>query len=183
MDAKAAEERQNHLNLSTHAMYFIDAEGRATRLGAQVFARSEQASPEIAQQLYQILPDRSFEVGGKKCFALCCGEINLLAGRDDVQFRFGEAAPAIAAADIVLNPTHDRMGNAGTVLAKREFLSSLGNRSRAYVSASNWNLKTRSGAQRQDSRTLHSVFVNGNELEMSRVAHSADRYEYREAQI
>jgi hypothetical protein len=154
------------------------------RLGAQIFTRSDQTSPKISKQLCQALSNRSFSVDGKQCFALCCGELNCLAGRDKVEFRFSETAPHLTKADIILNPTHDRMGNAGTVLAKRRFLSSPeGNRSRAYVSSSNWNLSTRAGAQRQDSRTWHSAFVNGAELKMNRIASSSNEYEYREVTI
>src|SRR5438105_1894249 len=42
-------------------------------------------------------------------------------------------APAV----MILNPTHTRMGNCGTVRAWREYLSSGG---RVYVSASNWDV-------------------------------------------
>jgi hypothetical protein len=55
---------------------------------------------------------------------------------------------------MILNPTHSRMGNCGSVQAWRQFLSRDG---RIYLSASNWDLT----AGQRPSPTLHSFWHNG----------------------
>ena len=54
---------------------------------------------------------------------MLCGELNIVRGRDGARFIDDKAAKAIMTADIVINPTHDRMSNAGTLHAKRRLLS------------------------------------------------------------
>jgi hypothetical protein len=55
---------------------------------------------------------------------------------------------------MILNPTHTRMGNCGTVKAWREYLSSGG---RVYMSASSWDILK---GQRQSDR-LQSLWHDG----------------------
>jgi hypothetical protein len=186
-DQAAASEKSAHPNRSLHAMYAITSAG-TRRLGSQVFVnsaevqgKSEFREAELREQFNEALPNRKFAVGNHSCMAICCGEINLLQGRNDVTVRWPEVIESLKSVEIIVNPTHDRMGNAGTLIAKRQFVSgSLDQQSRCYVSVSNWNLITRSGAQKSNSPTLHTVFVGGKSVRMERISFGPD-HEYREA--
>jgi hypothetical protein len=76
-----------------------------------------------------------------------------------------------------VNATHDRMGNAGTLKAKRAWISQGG---RAYLSASNWNTAR---GQNRSARTLHSVFRDGQEVGQVNNTEQNTNYEYRECCI
>ena len=108
------------------------------------------------------LPERSFDFLDRKVILLTCGEINLMQGRTNVHFHCStpdEVRDAVRAKGVlILNPTHTRMGNGGTIKAKRRFLSEEG---RVYVSTSNWDVcpKKKKRAQ-HPSPTLHSVWHN-----------------------
>lgn len=69
-------------------------------------------------------------------FALVYGELNVIQGRYHPPYR----SAVDKAAMIVINPTHDRMSNAGTLDAKRRLLSRSfeDGRNRVYVSCSSW---------------------------------------------
>lgn len=77
---------------------------------------------------------RSFNVKGKNCLVLQCGEINIIKNlqkegnrpifrhyqRKDLEERFYNL---INSSDIILNPIHTPMGNQGKMKKRREFLS------------------------------------------------------------
>lgn len=112
----------------THNMIVIHPNGDIQELGCQCFITSEELNdkklgPARIKSLEDTLEQRIFYVGVQKCIALCCGELNILKGRDNVQNRSQKLAALLKECDVVLNPTHDLMGNAGTVIKKREFLS------------------------------------------------------------
>jgi hypothetical protein len=94
-----------------------------------------------------------------------CGEVTLVAGRPDVHFRLAGTPKKLVNAvqgknALILNPTHDRMGNCGTLKQWRKFLSRNG---ATYVSTSNWCV---SGKRKQKpSPTLHSVWHDGKSRE------------------
>lgn len=109
-----------------HAMWAVTGEGLVQRFGTQVFAQAvdvRDASSPQRRQFAKRLPDRIAALGAFNIFALCCGEINIVQRRQAPRFVCDAAEAAILGADIVINPTHDRMSNAGTLHAKRCLLS------------------------------------------------------------
>ena len=110
-----------------HCLYVILPGGQTKRLGRQVFAESGELKGDggarLLTKLEEELKRRTFTFRNKVVVTLACGEINILRGRDKVETRSPGCGRIILGADIVANPTHDRMGNAGTLLAKRKFLS------------------------------------------------------------
>lgn len=165
--------------LSEHCMFAWTRDGGLMRLGRQYVITSDQARGSmdtLVRELEEQLPDRVVEFRGRRFGALICGEINVIRGRNDPQALTPGIDNWMRALDIVVNPTHDRMGNYGTVKAKRRWISSGG---RAYISASNWH----SGkGQRRGADTLHSVFVEGSDVSRA-VQDQRETYEYREARI
>lgn len=140
-------------------VYFRIAEGRAARMGEQFFSTREESNDEsLLRGLTDALPERSFNFGQRDALLLNCGEVMVVHGRNHVQFY--RTVPQVlqdavrARAVMILNPTHTRMGNCGTVKAWRKYLSSGG---RVYVSASNWD----SHNGQHPSDTLHSLWHDG----------------------
>jgi hypothetical protein len=140
-------------------VYFRIANGHALRMGKQFFSTREDTEDESGPRgLADALPERSFSFRHRDALLLNCGEVMVVHGRESVAFywsmpevlREAVRAPAV----MILNPTHTRMGNCGTVKAWRKYLSS---GRRIYVSASNWDV---ANGQRQ-SDTLHSLWHNG----------------------
>jgi hypothetical protein len=137
------------------------ADGKKCRMGEQFFstrADTDNVNHPGLCNLANALPHRSFPFAHRDALLLVCGEVMVVSGRNQVGFhrsvphvlRNAVRAPTV----MILNPTHTRMGNCGTIQAWRTYLSSGG---RLYVSASNWDLS--SGQQR--SATLHSLWHNG----------------------
>jgi hypothetical protein len=140
-------------------IYFRIADGHAFRMGKQFFSTRDEADHEVHPRgLADALPDRSFTFCQRDTILLNCGEVMVVQGRNHVEFYW--SVPQVlqdavrAPAVIILNPTHTRMGNCGTVKAWRKYLSSDG---RVYLSASNWDVLN---GQRQ-SDTLHSLWHDG----------------------
>ncbi len=145
--------------ISPVPVYFRIADGHAVGMGEQFFStREESEDQDLARGLGDALPERSFAFGQRDALLLNCGEVMVVQGRDQVGFHWSvpqELRDAVRApAAMILNPTHTRMGNCGSVKAWREYLSSGG---RVYVSASNWDVLN---GQRQ-SDTLHSLWHDG----------------------
>jgi hypothetical protein len=168
---------------------FILRRGKIKPLGGQMFGESSEvmgagpAALDLRKRFENELTNRLFKVKGKSAVVLCCGEINILRGRNTVRCESETCEHILDAADIVLNPTHDRMGNAGTLRAKRKFLSrKIGGRKRLYVSSSNWNTAKR---QKQTAPTLHDYFFAADQLQIGTqiAVHSYPDYEYRQAAI
>jgi hypothetical protein len=155
--------------LSDHALYAIFPDGSWVRMGRQVFAKREET---IGKQQWRVslfidrLERRMITVQAWRLFVLGCGEINAVIGSAQARFIDPHIGEALRSADVIINPTHDRMGRAGLLDAKRRFLSQPGegNEVRAYVSCSNWNLCTDSGVPQYPSATIHSCYVNGQPL-------------------
>jgi hypothetical protein len=175
---------------SDHVMYLIGPKGLNHKLGRQIFASSDQLNEDKANErllkFAACLPNRSVKVRNHELFALCCGELNILKGRNQVVCRSPAVASAIDSADIIVNPTHDLMGNAGTLIAKREYLSrKIEGRDRVYISSSNWDHAGKYGdgrqrkKQTQPSHTLQTVFMNGREKKCTEPSESGEGYEYR----
>ncbi len=140
-------------------VYFRIAGGRALRMGEQFFStRAETEDESGPRGLAHALPERSFKFCQRDALLLNCGEVMVVRGRNHVEFYW--SVPQVlqnavrAPRVMILNPTHTRMGNCGTVKAWREYLSNDG---RVYVSASNWDVLN--GQQQSD--TLHSFWHDG----------------------
>jgi hypothetical protein len=155
--------------LSQHALYVVQPNGSIIRLGRQIFAKREETIGAEAWRV-SLLAERAsrrlVEIDGRRAFVLGCGEINAVLGRADPRFIDPVIGKAITSADIVLNPTHDRMGRAGLLDAKRRFLSQhrTARGEGVYVSCSNWNRCTESGVAQRPSGTLHTCYVNGTPI-------------------
>ena len=129
-------------DLESHAMWAVTGDGQRHRFGQQQFARRSEvdhAARDSVARFERSLLARSIALGEWNVFALICGEINIVEGRVDPRYVSASAEVAIMATDVVINPTHDRMGNVGTLDAKRKLLSSTSDdeRNRVYVSCSN----------------------------------------------
>lgn len=169
---------------ATHAMWAIDRRGMLQRCGAQMFAHAADVRRFVSTARAQFIeqrPDRVFDVGGFIVFPMICGEINVVLGREEPRFAFVEAGEAIMASDIVINPTHDRMSNAGTLHAKRVFLSAQApdGRDRVYVSCSNWEACDLNGRVQYPSPTLHTVYRSGKPLDYAEAADGTFGLVYR----
>lgn len=168
----------------SHAMWAVDGDGAPHRFGRQAFStmkEATQANGKPLARLHRQLPDRVIGVGGYSVFALVCGELNLVRGRETLSFVDAEAGAALLAADIVVNPTHDRMSNAGTLDAKRRFLSQphADGRARAYVSCSNWEACGLNGRVQHPFPTLHTVYLAGVPVAYEELADGAFGFVYR----
>jgi len=160
-------------NAGSHKMYVISPNKEIIALGTQFFATSSQLDAKIQGKILlstfeEHFGNRTFFIGKHKAVALCCGELNVLKGRDTISCRSEFIKKTIFDADVVVNPTHDCMANYGTVNAKRRYLSEKVNgRNRCYISSSNWNTSkpapTKKGVKSQSSScdSLHSVYLNG----------------------
>lgn len=167
-----------------HALWCVRPNGDAHRLGPQVFATSRDArrnDNKLASQLCAQLPERMVAVKQWSVLTLCCGELNLIHGRNQPRWVHSEAGERASAADIIVNPTHDRMGNAGTLDAKRRFLSRPADgRNRLYVSCSNWEAwGDETGRVQYPSPTLHTVYRSGEPLPYDEYADGSFGFVYR----
>jgi len=172
-------------SLESHAMWAVTGDGQRHRFGQQQFARRGEVD-DIARdsiaKFESALPARSVALGNWNVFALICGEINIIEGRVDPRYVSAAAEEAIMAADVVINPTHDRMGNAGTLDAKRRLLSRTSDdeRNRVYVSCSNWEVCGDSKGRTQNvTETLHTVYAAGEKVAGEQLADGAFGFVYR----
>ena len=169
----------------THAMWAVRSDGSLYRFGAQAFARSSELADPGRRDLARFeaeLPQRTLALPNWNVFALVCGELNIVQGRGDPRYRSTAARAAIMAADLVINPTHDRMSNAGTLDAKRRLLSapSEDGRNRVYVSCSNWEACGNSkGRVQYPSETLHTVYAAGEPVRAEEHADGSFGFVYR----
>jgi len=136
--------------------------GRLFCMGQQFFIDREETDNEPWRLtcLVNALPKRSFRFCGRKALLLVCGEVTVVQGRTRVHFHCAASQELRAAIQaersLILNPTHTRMGNSGTIKAWRRFLSK---GDRVYLSASNWGV---AGSRKQrPSPTLHSLWHGG----------------------
>ena len=168
---------------SGNPLFLIEPGGKVSKLATQCVACANDFSalenPSVPRNANVLtcfnnqLSNRIFTVNNIKCSCLLCGEINFFAyskkNNPCVQSRFGTFSKHYDAVQLIVNPTHDRMGDHGGLLtAKRKYLSRpLNGRKRCYVSASNWDAKKLSAqghrySQRPDANNLHTVYVADN---------------------
>ena len=176
--------RMKQRQLRQHAMWALFGGGDTYQFGRQAFATMAEASEASGASLGYLLKRldrRHLRLGDYSVFAMLCGELNIVRGRDNAAFIDDHAAKAIMAADIVINPTHDRMSNAGTLHAKRRLLSQPhpDERPRAYVSVSNWEACGLNGRVQSPSPTLHTVYVSGEPIACEELADGAFGFVYR----
>lgn len=163
----------------SHAMWAVLQPGcRLHRFGNQAFRTADESRSNWRQCMLKFrrhVGARTVEAMGQRLFALCCGEINVVVGRHDPRFVCAFAERAVMSADIIVNPTHDRMGNGGTLRAKRSFLSrQRDGRDRVYVSCSNWDVSGKNRGVQQPSLTLHTVYRSGLPLKYDEIADGSD---------
>lgn len=171
-----------------HAMWAVHGSGDVHRFGRQAFATSAEVrhkSGAALSYLVNRLGDRIVKAGDFSAFAMMCGELNVVHGRDAPRFVDDGARQAIMAADLVINPTHDRMSNAGTLHAKRVLMSQphSDGRPRAYVSCSNWEACGLNGRVQKPSPTLHTAYVSGQPQPYEELADGAFGFVYRRWQL
>jgi hypothetical protein len=174
--------------LSDHCLFAWTRDGGMMRMGPQYFATSEEAHDNLTTIVAAFgdnLAQREIEFRGLQFGALICGEINALRGRNNPAAWTPEIEKWLCGLHVVVNPTHDRMDNAGTLKAKRKCISKDG---RVYLSSSNWNTakKLNNGntvQQKREAPTLHSVFRDGQEVAQVNKGSRNANYEYREACI
>lgn len=168
---------------SKGAISFRIKDGRRFRMGKQFYATRDDTNkhPVWLTALAAALPERRFHFSGRPVLLLVCGEVMVVQGRHSPHFH--RSAPpklrdAVRAEHVlILNPTHTRMGNSGTIQAWRRFLSEKG---RVYVSASNWRVsKDKKGRRQKPSPTLHSLWYDGKPCKLS-FQTQGDCYCYRE---
>ena len=162
-------------DIGSHCLYLINRKNEVQKLGPQIFKQSMdvkgKSKPIYTEAFHKILKKRTFRINSSQVVVLCCGEINVITGRDNINFISKESKELLQSCDIVLNPTHDCMANYGTLKAKRKFLSKLNKGYSIYVNSSNWNTnkKSKSGSirkQSQDNSFIQNVYQNGKKLEM-----------------
>lgn len=180
--------REKQQQVRQHAMWAIFGSGETYRFGRQAFATMAQArhpSGAAIAYLRNRLSQRRLHMGNYSIFAMLCGELNVVRGRARTEFIDTEAASAIGDADIVINPTHDRMSNAGTLHAKRRLLSQPhpDGRGRAYISCSNWEACGIGGRVQSPSPTLHTVYLRGSPVAYEELADGAFGFVYRRWRI
>ena len=169
-------------NASKHCMYLITEDLEIIRLGAQIFAQSAEVSKKSSKPIIEVFknefPKRIFTIKNKKVAAICCGEINVILGRDNIRFIDPELESALKSCDVILNPTHDCMANYGTLKAKRKYFSNMNNKSTIYVNSSNWNSKKqrKNGfySQHRTNSYMQNTFQNGEKVIMDVVNDSKD---------
>lgn len=172
-------------SLDPHAMWAIMGDGMLHRFGQQVFAYRSEVNDEKRGSILSVeraLPQRALSVPDWNLFALICGEINIVEGRTEPRFVSAMAEKAIMAADIVINPTHDRMGNAGTLNAKRRLLSSTSEdgRNRVYISCSNREFGGDANGRVQNvTETLHTIYAAGKSCVGEQLADGSFGFVYR----
>lgn len=167
-----------------HALWMISGpSGALHRYGSQAFGMAHEVPTkecDAATKLRLQLPDRAARFDDYSIFGLICGEINILQGRHHPRFVCPDARTAIISADIVVNPTHDRMGNGGTLRSKRAVLSAKHrDRGRAYISCSNWDVSGDERGRQKPSPTLHTVYRSGEPLQFQELADGSDGFVYR----
>lgn len=137
-------------------LFLVEAGQMPQKLAKQVLVLSNQLRPpqslkaqQIANSLFTQLGHRSFIVKGKEVSTMICGEINFYTrtratGRVALFDRnWVSISQHFDAADIIVNPTHDRMAsNRGALESRRSYLSrTLKGRKRCYISSSNWDIR------------------------------------------
>jgi hypothetical protein len=157
----------NNLEPGTHNLYVITNENKLLNLGPQYFAQSQQVTGQknkyMIEEFENILDNRVFKIKEKNVLVLCCGEINSIQGRDNINYISEKVKRFIEDSDIILNPTHDCMANYGTLKAKRIFLSQREDKNAIYLNSSNWNTYKN---QNPDKNTfMQNIYRNGEKIE------------------
>lgn len=173
-------------SLSAHCLFAYSRRTGWQCMGRQYFITCRQARINAGNRLQSFvgnLENRTIEFKGRRFGALICGEMNVLQGRTVITPWLQDIEDWLRSLDVVVNATHDLMGNAGTLMAKRSWFSQGG---RAYLSASNWNTKKvlgggRKVTQRRTAATLHTFYLDGVKVDQVLPKEPHPDYEYREA--
>ncbi|QJB69299.1 hypothetical protein [Parasphingorhabdus halotolerans] len=155
------------------------------KFGTQKFATQEDFAEGKVSKL-ENSKNRFHSILDFKAYLMVCGEINVIKGRDKPVFNSDKVKNFVRLADIVINPNHDRMGNPGTLNAKRSLLSKKANdRSKLYINCANWHTNKpsyRAGDQKQYAETLHTIYLDGRRLSQQHIS-KGKAFEYREIDL
>lgn len=195
MDSKPVGKKKKGAGEYTNSAHLISPDREIQSFPLQKMSHSNERSPRIWGALAEG-PIYSILVGDRhyKIFLLNCGEVYALPKREVLEdprtlFAERQRIPSLndflnqmAKADIILNPTHDRMGNWGGALSsRRAYLSHL-SESKMYISCANWNIAK---GHRATNPTLHTIYINGHDHELAHLRQDIEllTYEYRESQV
>jgi hypothetical protein len=164
------------------------SDGVVVEMGQQFFTERNDRTEAVVLDLAKAVAQRKFDfdkrsaLHNQRALLLVCGELAAVSGRDNPDYhKLVKQAPklldALSNATIILNPTHTRMANHGTLKAKRAFLSS---ENRIYLSSSNWNKDDVKGTEQKISPTLHSLWRNGVERKPCNECFDEKYFCYRE---
>lgn len=169
--------------LMQHCLYALTRQTGSKALGRQCFASSTDVRRNLPA-LERNIGRREVVFRGRTVGALICGEINVLRvtkANGCLKSLSSIVFDHMKGWNIVVNPTHDRMGREFILSAKRSFLSKVSGSSGVYVSVSNWNIGKN---QTRTAKTLHTVYAGGKLLEMeSPLYGQLGDFEYRQATI
>jgi hypothetical protein len=174
---------------SSHRVYLLEKGKPPRSLGNQTIVKGTDRSDKPMVAAFEgLIKEKTAQVEGHNLFALCCGEVNIVSGGEKVGVTSDTIGRALNDADIIVNPTHDRMSNrAGNLARKRQWLSrNIKGRKRVYVSVSNWNSHDGSGrSQNPRSDALHTLYVGGRQKASGEVhfPESTDPCVYREWEL
>ncbi|WP_147262323.1 hypothetical protein [Thalassospira xiamenensis] len=185
-------------------VYFLNPDRGAKLIAAQKFHLAAMYNANRDEFINDVKNERfpksvaSTLLGGLRVAALSCGEINAFetngtvkGGNITVRARDECVGKLFDSADLVYNPTHDRMGQYNRLNPKREYLSrEIEGRVRCYISVSNWDVckqyqnREDTYAQTSNASTLHTVYVRGVSQNLNSVkALCNDDFECREVKV
>ncbi|SNS55275.1 MULTISPECIES: hypothetical protein [unclassified Azospirillum] len=144
-------------------------------LGSQYFATMKDAESTFKGEndFEKNLKQRVVEFRGRRFGALICGEINALKGRANVIAQTEMVDNWFEELDVIVNPTHDRMRNDGTLNAKRSWISK---NKKVYVSASNWNVLKN---QHREAFGIHTIFHDCTKINFNLPEKNYEKMEVR----
>lgn len=154
---------------------FVVGGGQVRQLPPQVGATAADfASIQTTSHLLHALGNRQIKLKGVDALLVSCGEINVLKGsrfrHDHNSVSFAHFNSVFNNADVVLNPTHDRMIRAWVADKKGQAISSgalaMDQRPRLYCRVANWNVR---GGQLRNLPSLHKAFSQGAAVPLSNV--------------
>lgn len=155
---------------------FVIVDGEVVNVEmSQQFSTSGEVNKNdvlIKELLDKLETDRKFDVKGKSCLWLSCGELNILKNLqgkgNKVVFRSVDKQldarfnTLLDQSDLIINPIHSPMGNQGKMSKRREFLSAKG---KVYLSTSNVYAKKGKSNDQLLSYKLQYVLKDGEQLE------------------
>lgn len=181
-----------------NSLFTIQGGKVADMFSSQLFTDSSEINgkPELAHRLLnELLTRRSFKFRSKRFTVLQCGEINILANKQNEAnkpyFRFVEDKhlnsmfeKVVSNTDVFLNPIHTPMGNLGKMQVRKAYLSK---NKHYYFSTNNfgeWEKNCRE--TKINSTNIHYAYYDGNDSRLEPIEEYLDkkgRFVYRVYEI